>query len=246
MYYVSNDATPVAKITKNKSRLKVYNGKNVYLNELDNFELELYNPSSKSVLCKIKFNGDHISNNGIVLRPAERVFLDRFIDTNNKFLFSTYNVKNTPKNKSAIKLNGEVEIEFYNPQTLSTFGNYWHNINTFNTSTTTIFPAIATTTYTAGTTYPHDQSTSTSYSDSSSTPTSGILTGRVEKGDKSDQEFQNISMNFEWFPFKKENYKILPKEEKPVEVSEIRNYCTQCGKKSKKEYKFCPQCGVKL
>jgi rRNA maturation endonuclease Nob1 len=41
-------------------------------------------------------------------------------------------------------------------------------------------------------------------------------------------------------------YKILPKSSKPVEVQEIRNYCTECGTKVKTNYKFCPSCGNKI
>jgi hypothetical protein len=141
MYYTTtNVSKPTAHITKKKSRLKVYNGHNVFLNDKDNFEFEIHNPTQKSILCKIKLNGEYISSTGIIIKPGQRVFLERFLDSNNKFEFSTYEVKDTTENRSAIDLNGDVRIEFYNEQTynhISSFirwkfliANGWFNNNT--------------------------------------------------------------------------------------------------------------------
>jgi len=116
MNYATQVGKPTAHITKKKSRLKVYNGHIVFLNDKDNFEFEIHNPKQKSVLVKIKLNGEYISTSGVVLRPGQRVFLERFLDTNNKFEFSTYKVKDTSENRSAIDLNGDVLIEFYDEQ----------------------------------------------------------------------------------------------------------------------------------
>ena len=116
MNYATQVGKPTAHITKKKSRLKVYNGHVVFLNDKDNFEFEIYNPKQKSVLCKIKLNGEYISTSGVVLRPGQRVFLERFLDSNNKFEFSTYKVKDTSENRSAIDLNGDVLVEFYDEQ----------------------------------------------------------------------------------------------------------------------------------
>ena len=57
---------PTAHITKKKSRLKIYNGNVVFLNDKDNFEFEIHNPKQTSVLCKIKLNGQYISTSGII------------------------------------------------------------------------------------------------------------------------------------------------------------------------------------
>ena len=119
MNYATQVGKPTAHITKKKSRLKVYNGHIVFLNDKDNFEFEIHNPKQKSVLCKIKLNGEYISTSGVVLRPGQRVFLERFLDSNNKFEFSTYKVKDTSENRSAIDLNGDVQIEFYDEQVIN-------------------------------------------------------------------------------------------------------------------------------
>ena len=49
MYYQTNVLAPSAFITKDKKRLKQF-GQNVYLNNGEEFEIELFNPSSNTVL----------------------------------------------------------------------------------------------------------------------------------------------------------------------------------------------------
>ena len=75
MNYTTAVSKPNAHITKKKSRLKIYNGHVVFMEDKDNFEFEIHNPTTKTVLCKIKLNGDYISQSGLVLRPCERIFL---------------------------------------------------------------------------------------------------------------------------------------------------------------------------
>jgi hypothetical protein len=262
MYYTTtNVSKPTAHITKKKSRLKVYNGHNVFLNDKDNFEFEIHNPTQKSVLCKIKLNGDYISSTGIIIRPGQRVFLERFLDSNNKFEFGTYEVKDTSENRSAIDLNGDVRIEFYNEQTY--IPNYGSTLNiigntnsTFNSGSpylgsTTSKPSYGDITFTS--------SNSVSYY-SNSIPIVGettpqgpnirskksIETGRVEKGEKSNQKFTQSYENFEYFVSHQVSLKILPLSNKNKTVDEIKQYCTECGTKTKSKYKFCPSCGNKL
>jgi hypothetical protein len=58
----------------------------VYLNNGDEFEIELFNPTISKVMAKIDLNGISIGP-GVVLRPGERVFLERYINEAKKFLF---------------------------------------------------------------------------------------------------------------------------------------------------------------
>ena len=176
------------------------------------------------------------------------MFLDRFIDSNGKFLFNTYEVKDTPQNKSAIEFNGEVSIEFYKETSPVFLTGTWYN-TTGGYST----PTYANDSFTSTTTLGFSNTSTSSVintSNYSTTNTSlsntSIETGRIEKGGKSDQKFTNVSMDFEWFSFHTIQYKILPKSTKNIMVNEIRNYCSECGRKLKKEYKFCPSCGYKL
>jgi len=115
MIYKTNENVPCSHITKNKQRLRQY-GENIYLNNQDEFQIELFNPTQNKVLAQIELNGKSIGN-GIVLRPGERVYLERYMDEARKFLFETYvvNGKNEEA-KKAIALNGDVIVKFYNEQ----------------------------------------------------------------------------------------------------------------------------------
>lgn len=95
-----------------KGRKSVKNGK-VYLDDGQEFEIELHNPLQECVLCDIKLNGQSISKNGLVLRPGQRFYLDCFIDDKKKFIFNTYEVENTLESSDAIAKNGVLEVFFY-------------------------------------------------------------------------------------------------------------------------------------
>jgi len=257
MNYATQVGKPTAHITNKKSRLKVYNGHIVFLKDKDNFEFELHNPKQKSVLVKVKLNGEYISTSGIVLKPGQRVFLERFLDSNNKFEFSTYEVNNTSENRSAINLNGDVRIEFYDEQE-PVRNNFLHlNSQTVygGPSTNTPYPYYGTTiSTTGGVGY---STTTSTYNTSNTTFTSSldmnvlrskksIKTGRVEKGDTSKQSFTNSYQDFKYNTCHEIGFKILPLSTKNKTTEDIRQYCTECGTKTKTNFKFCPSCGNKL
>lgn len=111
---------PTAQICINKSRLKVYNPETsptFYLKKGQEFQIELHNPTSDTILAKIYLNGKAISQGGLVLRPAERVFLERYLDVAKKFLFDTYEVSNTEESIKAIEDNGDFRVEFFREST---------------------------------------------------------------------------------------------------------------------------------
>ena len=248
-YTTNNVGNPTAHITRKKSRLKVYNGNTVFLNDKDNFEFEIHNPTQKSVLCKIKLNGEYISTGGVVIRPGQRVFLERFLDTNNKFEFSTYEVKDTSLNRTAIDLNGDVRIEFYNEQTYQpNYGLYVLNGSGGTVSTGS--PYYGNMTFTTSSSAPMSYySNTSSVSSLVGEPTlskKSIETGRVEKGEKSKQNFTNSYQNFEYNVSHQISLKILPLGVKNKTTEDIKYYCTECGTKTKSKYKFCPSCGYDL
>ena len=249
MYYTTTIVSkPTAHITKKKSRLKVYNGNTVFLGDKDNFEFEIHNPTQKSVLCKIKINGEYISTSGVVIRPGQRVFLERFLDTNNKFEFSTYEVKDTSLNRTAIDLNGDVRIEFYNEQTYQP--NYGLYVLNGSSTVSTGSPYYGNMTFTTSSSAPMAYySNTSSVSSLVGEPTlskKSIETGRVEKGEKSKQNFTNSYQNFEYNVSHQISLKILPLSNKNKTTEEIKYYCTECGTKTKSKYKFCPSCGYDL
>jgi len=278
MNYATQVGKPTAHITKKKSRLKVYNGHVVFLNDKDNFEFEIHNPKQKSVLCKVKLNGEYISTSGVVLRPGQRVFLERFLDSNNKFEFSTYKVKDTSENRSAIDLNGDVLIEFYDEQevrnnwllssrtiygsgvtyggrsndyipqfgtTISTTGGVYNTTTTtYNTSNATLTSSVAPTT--SRSKFDTSKTLLNGKPNSLKKKSNSIETGRIEKGEQSNQNFTNSYEQFYYHTSHTIKFRIQPSSTKNISVEEIRQYCTECGTKMKKNYKFCPSCGNKL
>jgi len=52
----------------------------------------------------------------LVLKPGQRVFLDRYLDVAKKFLFDTYEVSNSEETKKAIEKNGDFKVEFFKEQ----------------------------------------------------------------------------------------------------------------------------------
>jgi len=249
MNYTSNQGVmrPTAHITKKKSRLKVYNGHIVFLENNDNFEFELHNPKQNSVLVKIKLNGEYISSSGVVLRPGQRMFLERFLDTNNKFEFNTYEVNNTSENRNAIELNGDVRIEFYDEQIIyntllngsSSTGTIYRPWNQNVMGTPNIF---TTTSMNNGISFTSSvEPLNTSY-----LSTKSIETGRVEKGEKSNQSFTNSYEQFNSYTSHQISFKIKPLSGKNKTSQDIRQYCEECGTKVKSNYKFCPTCGNDL
>lgn len=248
MNYTTKVGVPSAHLTKKKSRLKVYNGHNVFLNDGDNFEFELYNPKNKSVLAKIKLNGDYISNSGIILKPGQRVFLERFLDSNNKFVYSTYSVEDNDENRTAIALNGDVRIEFYDQENF-VFNPYLGSCSYTTTwngslSNNTASPYYGNMTFTTS----NSSLVSAGINTTSNTMfvNGSLETGRVEKGESSSQNFTQSNENFSYAVSKYYDFKILPLSHKNKTVEEIRHYCTECGTKVKQKYKFCPSCGNKI
>lgn len=252
------DREPQAWITVQKSRRKVYTDENnVYLKSGENFEIEIFNPTKIEQLCKIKINGNYISDTGLIMNPGQRWFLDRYIDSPNKFNFQTYDVENSKESLDAIEDNGKVEIEFY-PQLKTSFngsiGNLWVDrpyIGTPWTVTPEWTPnpiwystgdqPIETVSSVLNSSYYSGQN-NVSYSNTS------IETGRIKEGEKSDQKFESSSGTFSFTAFKKIAYKLLPESRREfLKTSDLRSYCTSCGNRiRKKSWVYCPGCGEEL
>lgn len=124
----SNSGMPTANIAINKSRLKIYDkNKDIptyYLTKGQEFQIELFNPTTDNVLCKIHLNNKPIAQGGLVIRPGERVFLDRYIDVAKKFMFDTYTVSNSDEVKKAIQDNGDFKV-FFHKEYIKPIKNIW-------------------------------------------------------------------------------------------------------------------------
>lgn len=281
----------------------------VYLENGTEFQIQLFNPHKFTIGAEIYINDEKLSNR-LVLKPGERVWLERYLDVKKKFKFSTYEVEgNDPMVQEAIKDNGKIEVKFYREvriknyssyPTISLDGNGWwknydKNNNKYpetidvlykNTSDNAnkletthcyssklcgqgvlygdISSAITATSYCADTTVSYGVDTiatnycatvdlntcypETSAATSISMPNKMICeTGRIETGSSSKQEFDNVNIDFEYFPFVTEKIKLLPMSQKPFFVTDLQKvYCPECGRKLKTQYKFCPYCGTEI
>ena len=263
--------SPTLFITKNKQRLKQY-GDNVYLNNNEEFELEIFNPLQNKIKASITINDTHIGD--VVIRPGQRAFLERFLNENKKFLFQTYLVENNnPVVDYAIKNNGLVKVKFYQLKkeifnindylrttTITTTNN--QPIRLIKSSNSTISNFFSSTVQNSVTT---DTVNLNDYATSAFAPKTDVLggpknnyfkkgfqndevkeTGTIEKGDVSSQTFTYDDSQFELFSFKEISWKILPQSQKINHIDEIVSYCGECGAKRKKEsHKFCGYCGTK-
>jgi hypothetical protein len=248
-YYTWTDTSPkpTAHIARSKNRLKCYDN-TVYLKDGSNFEIELYNPTQFRVLAKIHINGLAVSAGGIVVNPGQRVFLERFIDEDRKFEFSTYWVGRTEQDKAAIEKNGLVEIFFHQEiGTTNTWGPYWGGSTSIPTNFW-YYNTLNTTSASNNVSLLFDSSVnSNTVIGTPTASTKRTETGRVERGEKSDQVLETVHGNFAVFAIESCRLKIMPESEKAVEAGEIRSYCPGCGTRVKKSsWKFCPGCGTNL
>jgi len=244
-------------ITTKRNRVKVYEKDDsaiyspVYLKDGQKFEIELFNPHGFKVLAKISFNGRRISDAGIVVNPGQRIYLERYLDTNNAFVFSTYEIDGSDAAMQAISENGNIEVDFYSQQDVITPNPFGNPTWTFNP----IYePQYGTTTighnqfYCSTDVFGCNTSiASYHFLDNINETVKGSKeTGIVEKGGKVDQKFTESYDTFNTWPLDTVRIKMLPASAKPIESKEIRNYCTECGTRMKKAtWKFCPNCGTK-
>jgi len=247
-------------LTINKNRLKIYNGNSIFLKHGDEFELEFDNRTRTKWLAKIKLNGEWVSNSGLVLRPGEHIFLDTpNLDSHDKhrFSFETYEIESGRSH--LVQENGRVEVFFHKQQQLIDWcGSYTYTSHIDNTT----LPPFN---WRSSGTHHYDSNNGdgvsisntsglTSNSDSilyCSTPVAAAgppmeETGRIEQGSESNQDFVNSQDSFESFHSHSVEYIILPVSKKSTTIQDIKQYCSGCGKRRKKNDNFCPSCGTKF
>ena len=276
MKTTSTSSSPAAYLAvgRDKNRLKIYGNQKVYLQDGQEFLIELHNPTQDTVGAKVFINGKAISERMIVLRPGERDHLLRHIESDNKFVFNTYKVEDTAEAKAATANNGYVKVEFYREQRPQpNIG--WGSTNTFYVSPTTGSPYMGPTFTTSGgdgtlyrcavnntgsgdigskalfsqdmndASFCHDGQAS--LNEVTQDNVNKVETGRVEAGAASGQQFGTYYGNFEYWSFANSEYQILPVAQQPVEVSKMRQYCPGCGQRIRKSsWNFCPHCRTEL
>ena len=254
----------LVKIAVNKSLLKeflVNSQRTVYMDNGSEFQIQILNPYTYSIAASISINGIEMSNQ-LVIKPGQRIWLERYLNEARKFLFETYEVNGESKQvKNAIKNNGVIEVKFYKekeqnniyitatstPSTSCTYFNncldyasYSDELNTTYTADNLSLSAPSTQLYSSS------AINAVSYSAGAMAKSKSIETGRIEKGNYSDQKFQTVYNDFEYWPFTAESIHILPQSVKPVYANDLKKiYCTNCGRKLNQKFKFCPYCGAK-
>lgn len=274
---------PTVKITNKRNEFKHYviaNGvsspsNEVYLNDGQTFEIMMFNPTQKVLLAMIEINGKLISQSGLILKPGQRVFLERYLDSPEKFKFSTYSIEDSKEAKEAASQNGKIDVKFYEEPEVSPRINLneiistpyippftpWPNSpsvpyqpNIFYCNSTFDDAKVVTDSFTTSTV--SNYSSTVEYNSKPKTPinmgkklfkqSKEVETGRVEKGEHSKQDFVFENRTFNTYPSFTESITLKPTSQKPVEVSEIRTYCTKCSHRRKKDsWEFCPNCGTK-
>jgi DNA-directed RNA polymerase subunit RPC12/RpoP len=275
----------MARLAVNKSLLKEYsnssNDRIVYMNDGTEFQIQIFNPYSYTIGVAFSFNENNGNYNSwneqlLVIKPGQRVWLERYLNDEAKLLFSTYKVGNSKAAKEAIKLNGLVTIKFYKEkeqikyQPITYQPQVWYNycdtVQTFDfapknycsqiNGAASLDAGIDSITLSCDASSVTSQATSSVYTSAAAATTNqpktrsmskSIETGRVDKGSHSNQRFNSVNIDFEYYPFSTEKIQILPSSQKPVTASDLQKvYCSNCGRKLNTKYKYCPYCGAKV
>lgn len=73
-----------------------------------------------------------------------------------------------------------------------------------------------------------------------------LETGRIEKGDISNQKLKGVNMNFASTVFHSVEYKLMPYSTMNRTIGEVRQYCTCLYRLRNDKWSFCPKCGKKI
>lgn len=249
---LTTTSNPTAKISLKKNLLKVYKVGSedvVYLPKDAEFEIELFNPTTEEVAAEILINNKTISTQKLIVRPGERVFLERYLDSAVKFKFDTYIVEDTKESTNATKDNGLITVRFYKKMTYPVYDvctpRTWISQPTWTTSG-------------SGVIYTANSSSGISCKGLSAEPVTCyaatldavpvVETGRIAKGGDSDQVFGTSYDDFNPYWFHYITVRILPASREPITADslKVRQYCSECGSKVKATDKFCSNCGTKL
>ena len=242
--YINTVPAPCAFITVKKQRLR-QDGSQVYMKDQTEFEIELYNPTKNKVLATIEMNGQSISSSGIILKPGQRVFLERFLDSDKKFLYETYQVNNNDVVKEAIQDNGKVTVKFHKESNTPVYRGYQYGSvfttpNSFNWSEITYTNNINNNVIRSN----NINDIKTFFTNSANVVSDRkIETGMVEEGSKSDQELKSTNGKFDWYYTWIDEWQIMPYSQQPKTTKDLVEKCVKCTAKLKSNYKFCPECG---
>jgi Zn finger protein HypA/HybF involved in hydrogenase expression len=262
------DSTPSAIITVSGAEKKIYKNGQIFINDGDNFEIRLFNPLQTKIGVSITFNGINKNDGLLVLRPGEDITLDRFLGEKKKMKYETYTIDgNNSTAVKAVAQNGLVEFKFFKEKSYNEIYRGFTTVSTCNNNSSIYSKGSYTTTgsidyqniyysdYVAEnldknidyTQYDADMAFNTQLSASMNTRSKKIETGRIESGPKSNQELKTVDVDFETSSFHTITYQLKPNSQKPVDIQEVRNYCSKCGYRIRKSsWLYCPSCGCQI
>jgi hypothetical protein len=262
------DCEPSAAILLKNSRtssldeLKTYENNTIYLDNGNEFQIRLFNPTTFKLGVQIGLNGN-FSHSYLVLRPGEDITLDRFIDDQRKMLFETYSIDSSNKDaQKAIANNGVLEINFFKEKIqqavyFSTFssinlnsrdtysGGFAHTTNS-NPDSLKLFDTSID--YSADLDkFEQSQTLSASTLGMKRSKSTLKETGRIEKGNVSEQNFNKVEVKFDEFPYYGIIFNLKPNSEKVYSNTSTRNYCQNCGYRLRdKAWLYCPKCSKSI
>lgn len=237
--YISQDLIfkfPETYITVNGNRKKNNNGK-IYLKDGEEYQFEFFNPNTYNLGILISIDDKLISQSHLVIKPGQRIHLDRFIDESKKFLYKTYNVEsNNSIVDDAIKSNGLINVTYYKENTQSCSN--INGVTNLNYGTSTYHTNNIIGTY-----------NNALYNNTTNNLNNSITnfkeTGTTEKGSISNRKFDSIIINFDFNSVFIFDCVLLPISMKPLETKDLIQHCTNCGTKYDKKDNFCRKCGTK-
>lgn len=117
MKNINNLKANKASIAINKSICKEFttsqSNRTVYLDNGQEFQIQLFNPFTYTIGVDISMNGEMLSKT-LIIKPGQRIWLERYFKNNRKFKFETYTVDNNDSAvEAAIAKNGNIKLEFY-------------------------------------------------------------------------------------------------------------------------------------
>jgi hypothetical protein len=247
--------------TVNEKHQDVY-----FLEDKNEFTFEIFNPTKTTFKVVIEIEGETVTENGLVIRNGERIWLDCNVETKKRFQFSTYKVDNSSEVLDAISENGDIKVFFYEENKLNKLNKLNNNVTFLNTYFNPYYTNINSAPYCSGTigvkgisglhsngTY--IMQTSCCTTDNLRFNDTEIETGKIQDGSDSSQEFSYVSMNFNAIPTYTSYIKLLPLSQKMVTKEDIPTlvqekddflFCTNCGNKYSIKHNFCNKCGNKL
>lgn len=209
----------------------------IYLSDKQTFAFKFFNPLQEKIGIKITMNGN-LDDNILIINPGQSIVLERFLNESRKMIFETYKIdKTNPAAVKAIENNGDIKIEFFKEK------NYQYQFNS-NFS----YPCSGAV-YDASINEMNCLSNDMTYTSNINCNLNDELeTGRVEKGNNSNQNLEKVEIEFKTTPFLTQYMKLMPESQaKTYESTEIRNYCHQCGYRIRnKSWLYCPKCGNKI